>query len=129
MGNFVQTKIGKFIHDGVEKKFLIKIPFYKMVKEVLTHVFGEGKFLACSVAAAEIFPQTEALALITAQHKDGRYTVFVPTAPNPTTGFVFCLPKERVRILPDVTKEMMFRAVIACGMGSEDMLSTLPKNK
>ena len=128
VGNFVQTRFGKFLHDEVEKKLLIKIPFYRMVKEILTHVFGEGKFLSCPVAIAEIFPGTEAIALVTAEHTDGRYTVFVPTAPNPTTGFVFCLPRDRVRILPGVTKETMFRTVIACGMGSEELLNRVQKN-
>lgn len=124
VGNFVQTRIGKFIHEELEQNFLMKIPFYGTVKEVFAQVFGEGKFFACPVAIAEVFPETFGTVLITDEHDD-MYTVFMPTAPNPTTGFLFHIPKNRVRIVPDTSKEVMFRTVISCGMGSRDILKKL----
>ncbi|MBI2109236.1 MAG: DUF502 domain-containing protein [Parcubacteria group bacterium] len=121
VGNFVRTWLGEHIHKKVEKI----IPLYKTIKAVLTSILGEGKFLACPVVVAQLFSEVSALGLITATHSDGRYSIFVPTAPNPTTGFLFILPKERVQIIPGATKEMLFQAVIACGLGSEDLLRRL----
>lgn len=120
IGNFIRTWAGEFIHKKTEKI----LPLYKTVKEILSHVFGEGKLLSCKVVIAEILPGTKMTGLITAEHET-MYTIFVPTAPNPTTGFIFHVPKERVHILSGVTKEEMFRTIVACGMGSEELLKRL----
>ena len=58
---------------------------------------------------------------ITDEHPDGSYTVFVPTAPNPTTGFVFHLKAGRVHPV-SVGVDEAFRSIIACGAGSGRIL-------
>ncbi len=47
---------------------------------------------------------------------DGRVVVFIPTAPNITTGFVVELAREDVRELDESTEDALIR-IISCGFG------------
>ena len=53
---------------------------------------------------------------------DAMYSVFMPTTPNPTSGFLFFLHKEEVTIL-DLTVEEAAKLVISAGLVSPDRLS------
>lgn len=64
-------------------------------------------------------------AIVTAKHVNGDYTVYVPTAPIPTSGFVYHLAAECVDLLPHVGVEEAMRTVIACGSGSQ-VISEIP---
>jgi uncharacterized membrane protein len=61
-------------------------------------------------------------AFITDTHQNGRYTVFVPTGPNPTSGLIFHIPQEYVHPV-GVSVEAAMRSVIGCGAGSADLLN------
>jgi uncharacterized membrane protein len=52
---------------------------------------------------------------------DAMYSVFMPTTPNPTSGFLFFLHKEEVTIL-DLTVEEAAKLVISAGLVSPDRL-------
>lgn len=41
-------------------------------------------------------------------------TVFVPTAPNPTTGILFLLPREQVTLIP-LPPEKALKFIVSCG--------------
>ena len=83
---------------------------------------GKKKSPFSSVALVQVFGnETLMTAFITDTHDSGRYTVFVPTGPNPTTGFVFHLPKKSVHPIR-VTVEEAFRSVIGCGAGSTNII-------
>lgn len=58
---------------------------------------------------------------------DGIYTVFVPTAPNPTNGFVFHMPANQVELL-NVETDKALRSIIAIGVGSQDVLNAPRKS-
>jgi uncharacterized membrane protein len=60
-------------------------------------------------------------AFITDNHADDRFTVFVPTGPNPTTGFIFHLRREFVHPV-NVPIEEALRSVISCGAGSTNLI-------
>ncbi|MFC6980157.1 hypothetical protein [Microbulbifer taiwanensis] len=60
---------------------------------------------------------------MTSQHANGDFTVYVPTAPVPTSGFVFHVPAECVEILPNVTVEAAMKSIVACGSGSGALLA------
>jgi uncharacterized membrane protein len=49
------------------------------------------------------------------------YSLFMPTTPNPTSGFLFFLHKEDVTIL-DLTIEEAAKLVISAGLVSPDRL-------
>ena len=54
------------------------------------------------------------------EHENGNYTIFVPTAPNPTNGFVFYLESHQVQLV-DVKPEDAIRMIIGIGTGASKM--------
>jgi uncharacterized membrane protein len=62
------------------------------------------------------------IAIVTARHADGSFTVYVPTAPLPTQGFVYHLRPEVVELHPEIGFEAAMRVVLACGSGAADLL-------
>ena len=59
---------------------------------------------------------------ITDQINEELYTIFVPTAPNPTNGNIYHVPRELLTFLPTTTQDAM-RTVMGMGTGTADMLS------
>jgi len=52
----------------------------------------------------------------TDEYPDGRYSVFVPTGPNPTTGFISPELSESVHT-GNVSVEEAIRSMISCSAG------------
>jgi uncharacterized membrane protein len=61
---------------------------------------------------------------VTDIHENGLYTIFVPTGPNPTTGFIFHLEEAYVQKIDTPVEEAM-RSIISCGAGSECLIKNL----
>ena len=51
-------------------------------------------------------------------------TVFVPTGPNPTSGNIYHLSKDRV-MKTGATVDNGMKSIISCGAGSAELFSTL----
>ena len=132
VGSFIQTRFGKFFHEELEQNIFGKIPGYKMLKGAVVQIFnliGGKKFSGCPVALVDIFPGISTTAFITEDHENGRYTIFIPTAPNPVTGFI-CHPlKENVKIIQGVTIQDGFQTILACGIGSKNFFTALKKQE
>ena len=65
------------------------------------------------------------------RHPDGKYTVFVPCGPNPTTGYIFHMQQQYVHPVK-VPVEAALRSVISCGVGSKlllDAFHQIPEGK
>ncbi len=54
--------------------------------------------------------------------------IFLPTTPNPTSGFLLFLPKEDVKIL-DMTVEEGARLVISAGLTNEEKSNLMPASE
>lgn len=123
MGLFVKTRLGKAIWHGIENEWLSKLPMYSIIKETVQQFTGAKKLPFSKVVQVDVF-NTGVLqtGFITEEHDSGAYTVFVPTAPNPTNGFVFHLPAERVTHLPDAPSEVAIRSIISIGAGSKKVV-------
>ena len=129
VGSLVQTGIGKWLHRHFDD-YLVKLaPGYRMIKDIINQFFGskdDSPFAQGVVARARIYgpaSDAEVTALITSRHPDGRYTVFVPTGPNPTSGMMFHLPAELVEPLPDIKVDEAMRTIISCGAGSAELFN------
>ncbi|ABC27399.1 uncharacterized conserved protein [Hahella chejuensis KCTC 2396] len=129
VGSLTATSIGRFLHSRFDGHLRRIAPGYQMVKEIVTQLLGDKKnspFRSGAVAEVKIFgpsTPTTVTAIVTSTHDDGRYTVFVPTGPNPTTGFVFHVPGEAVTLRPDIKVEAAIRTIISCGAGSAALLA------
>ena len=127
-GLFVRTKLGLMIYMGFENSFLSKAPGYRMIKETVNQLLGKKTSPFSSVALVQIFEnETLVTAFITDRHDNGKVTVFVPTGPNPTTGFIYHLDKKYVHPV-DIAVEDAMRSVISCGAGSEKLMKGIRNN-
>ena len=125
VGLFIRTRIGRWIYGALENSLLSKAPGYKMVKETVNQFLGKKESPFSSVALVQIFENdTKVTAFITDRHDDGTITVFVPTGPNPTSGFIYHLDQKYVHPV-EVSVEDAMRSVISCGAGSDALVKGL----
>jgi uncharacterized membrane protein len=122
VGVVIKTKVGQFIQHNLEKRILQMAPGYPTIKSVVMQFIGKEKSPFSSVALVQVFGNEILMtAFITDTHESGRYTVFVPTGPNPTSGLIFHIPKKYVHPVKVSVEEAM-RSVIGCGAGSSNLL-------
>ena len=127
VGLFVRTRMGRWIYSALENSLLSKAPGYKMVKETVNQFLGKKESPFSSVVLVRIFENdTKVTAFITDKHDDGTITVFVPTGPNPTSGFIYHLDSQYVHPV-EVSVEDAMRSVISCGAGSDALIKGLKK--
>lgn len=127
VGVVVRTKIGNFLHRKFDKTLQRLAPGYRMIREVVTQVFGakdSSPFTNGMVARVKLFGSdcpTEITALVTDRHEDGSFTIFMPTGPNPTSGNIYHVGARQVRLCPDIKLDSAMRTIIACGAGSAEI--------
>lgn len=127
VGTLVSTKMGRWTHGFFEKHLERFAPGYRMVKEIVNQFLGEkdsSPFSQGQVARVKLFGphiETTVTALVTSQHEDGLFTVFIPTGPNPTSGMIYHLPADQVELLPNIKVDSAMRTIISCGAGSNDL--------
>lgn len=122
IGVGIRTRWGLSTHHSFEDNVLRYAPGYSLIKETVMIFLGRKTPPFSKVALVRIFAtQTLMTALVTDEHPDGSITVFVPTAPNPTSGNIYHLRPENV-FLVDVPVEEAIRSILGCGAGSTRML-------
>lgn len=122
LGAAVKTQVGRSIYDNLEEAILKRAPGYTFVKETILLFFGRKTPPFSHVALVRVFSNdTMMTAFVTDEHPDGSYTVFVPTAPNPTSGNIFHLNGEDVYPM-EITVESGLRTILSCGLGSTTMV-------
>jgi len=129
IGLVVKTKIGKFIYRVIEKRILKVAPGYSLFKETIKQFLGQEKTPFSSVALVRVFENSTLMTgFVTDEHPDGRYTVFVPSGLNPTSGIIYHLEKEYVHLV-DASVEDTMRSIISCGAGSENLITNYLKGE
>ncbi|MBX7491396.1 DUF502 domain-containing protein [Helicobacter turcicus] len=86
---------------------------YSGIKEVLNIFSGKNKDGYLGVAYVDV-GDIELVGFIT-KEEENMLWVFVPTTPNPTSGFVLRISKEKVRI-SDLTVSEGFKKIISLGV-------------
>jgi uncharacterized membrane protein len=127
LGIVVRTRVGRFFQENLEDHLLNIAPGYRIIKETVMQLLGRKKSPFSSVALVKMY-ESDALmtAFITDEYLSGWKTVFIPTGPNPTTGYVVHLPSERVYPV-NIRAEVALRSVIACGSGSQPLIEAAAK--
>ena len=116
VGLMVQTRLGKGIVDVIEAELLSRLPLYGVIKETVLQFSGAKRMPFSQVVVVEAFG-TKMYGFIADEHSNGKYTVFVPTAPNPTNGFIFYMDPSQVEIV-NVKPEEAIRMIIGIGTGA-----------
>lgn len=132
--NFIGRRLVGFIDRGLQRVPLFG-GTYGLIKQVFESVFAQG---ADSFNRAILIeyprPGIWAIAFVTASHvpiagTQGQelVSVFVPTTPNPTSGFYLLVDKKLVREL-DLPVQQAFKLVITMGIAKDpELLTTTAK--
>lgn len=118
---------------GLGESIVLRIPFIKTLymasKQVIATFFVPSDHTPFKRVVLIDYPMegTKALAFTTGKsvlRKDGQtYTnVFVPTTPNPTSGFMLMLPEEKITTL-DISIEEGIKFVVSAGIIVPEKLS------
>ena len=122
IGLFVKTQLGIFSYKYFEDNFLKRIPFYKIIKETIIQLFGTKKSLFRGVALVDLFGNGNLVtAFITDEHNNGMVTVFVPSGPAPTAGFVYHIKPENITKITYPLDHAM-RTIVSLGVGSKNII-------
>lgn len=129
VGLIIKTRFGQFSFEYLENKFLFRIPLYKIIKDTTLQLLGSNKTLFKGVALVKIFgSETRMTAFITEEHDDGSFTVFVPSGPAPTAGFIYHLPKHCVQKI-DYPSDRAMKTIFSLGAGSKELFQNAEKEK
>ena len=123
LGLLITTVLGNKLFS-IGEKILTRIPLintvYNTIKQ-LTHAFsGTGTKTFRKVVYIE-YPRKDAwtLAFVTGSSENGEgvefYHLFVPTTPNPTSGFFLMIPQKDT-VPSDISVETGLKAIISGGL-------------
>lgn len=125
VGLIVQTRLGKYFFHVLEERLLKKIPLYRIIKETVIQLFGGEKIIFKSVALIRPFGnETMITAFVTDESPNGYTTVFVPSAPAPTGGYIYHIKNEFV-IKVDFPIEQAMKTVLSLGAGSKEFINKI----
>lgn len=117
LGLMVRTRFGSRFFDRIEQQYLYKLPLYSILRETIRQFTGSSKTPFSQVVLVDVFnSSTKMLGFITEELANDELAVFVPTGPNPTNGFIFILPRDKVELVNIRTEDAM-RIVIGLGVG------------
>jgi uncharacterized membrane protein len=127
VGVFIRTRAGQATRERIEKSLFERIPGYAMFRSLSQQLAGNCEENVWKPALAEI---EEALvpAFIIEEFDDGRFTVFVPSAPSPLSGSVYILTPERVHPV-DVPFTHAIRSLARWGSGSKELVAAMKGRK
>ncbi len=124
VGLFTANFVGRRVLAGIEQLF-DRLPFVKSIYRLLKQVaelFSSNQKQQFQRVALVKFPNsdTRVVAFVTNTFRDTRtgvetVSVFMPTTPNPTTGFLFIMPRSEV-IEVDWNVEDAIKAIISGGI-------------
>ena len=129
LGLIVSNVIGKKIYNFFEK-ILNKIPFintvYSSIKQIISTFSSSNKDNFKKVVLVE-YPKKDlwTLAMVTGESKNNKnelfYNIFVPTTPNPTSGYLLFVKKENT-VDTKLTIEEALKIIISGGLVSPESL-------
>lgn len=130
VGHFTATAWGTFVHQFLEK-YISKIPFYTIVKDVIKQLFSGGINFKTVVEARPWGGDGAIVIGYLSGEVDyynseddvvKHYIIYVPSSPNPSNGQVYTLEASKCRILDGVTPADASRGIMSLGTGLSDVL-------
>jgi uncharacterized membrane protein len=131
IGLAVKTQFGTSIISWVEEQAFARLPLYTTIKDTVQQLFGKEKTAFSQIVLIEPFGKgSKMMGFVTDESNDGLITVFTPTAPNPTNGYVFIVDKQDVEYI-NGKSDVAMRNIISLGAGMSKMIekSRLTKEK
>ena len=127
IGAVARMPAGQAARQRIEKSIFGRIPGYELFRSLTEQLTGSSQEQVWKPALAEI---EEALvpAFIIEALEDGRFTVFVPSAPTPISGSIYILTPERVHPV-DVPFTHAIRSLSRWGFGSKELVAAMKDQK
>jgi uncharacterized membrane protein len=126
IGLVIRTRYFRFLNRA-EDRYLIKIPGYKLAKETVQQFFGKNRSFFKEVVLVDIFNTGVLMTGFITDDQGDIISVFVPTGPNPTSGLIYHLPKERVT-KTSAAVDLAMKTIISCGAGSGEVFASRTNN-
>ena len=123
IGLVVRTRFYSFMSKA-EDRYLQKIPGYKLAKETVQQFFGKNRSFFREVVLVDIFNSGALMTGFITDDQGEVVTVFVPTGPNPTSGNIYHLHKDRVQ-KTGASVDSGMKSIISCGAGSAELFASL----
>lgn len=127
IGLIVRTRLSVFLNKA-EDRYLLKIPGYKLAKDTVQQFFGKNRSFFREVVLVDIFNSGALMTGFITDDQGEIITVFVPTGPNPTSGNIYHLQKDRVR-KTGASVDNGMKSIISCGAGSAELFNTPEQKK
>lgn len=124
IGLFIQTRVGNFLRNVLEEKYLSRIPGYKTAKDIVMQFFGGNRSFFSEVVLVDIFNSGTLMTGFITDNQGEVITVFVPTGPNPTSGNIYHVKREKV-FHTKASVDAGMKSIISCGSGSAELFSKL----
>ncbi len=122
IGLMIRTRLSRFLNKA-EDRYFLKIPGYKLAKETVQQFFGKNRSFFKEVVLVDIFNTGALMTGFITDDQGDIISVFVPTGPNPTSGNIYHLQKDRVtRTTAPVDVGM--KTIISCGAGSAEVFAS-----
>lgn len=122
IGLVVRTRLRAFL-NRFEDRYLVKVPGYKLVKETVQQFFGKNRSFFKEVVLVDIFNSGALMTGFITDDQGEIITVFVPTGPNPTSGNIYHLQKDRV-LKTGASVDNGMKTIISCGAGSTEIFES-----
>jgi len=116
VGVLIKTRIGGFFHGRIDA-LLHNIPGYRIIKETVGQLIGNNSTPFSRVALVRPTKNGPLMTGFVTDEQADLYTIFIPTGPNPTSGFIIHVEKSLVEIT-GAPADRAIRTVISCGAGS-----------
>lgn len=127
IGIVVRTRMAVFLNKA-EDRYLLKIPGYKLAKETVQQFFGKNKSFFREVVLVDIFNSGTLMTGFITDDQGEIITVFVPTGPNPTSGNIYHLHKNRV-LKTKASVDNGMKSIISCGAGSAEIFASIEEGQ
>jgi uncharacterized membrane protein len=114
--------LGRTSFRYIEAKWLERLPAYGTIRDIVQQFTGARKTPFHTVVLVDAFGTGVEMMGFVTDEDENNCTLFVPTAPNPTNGYVFVVPKTQVK-QTNAKAEEAIRSVVGLGVGSLNILS------
>jgi uncharacterized membrane protein len=125
IGLIIRSRLFRFLNRA-EDRYLVKIPGYKLAKETVQQFFGKNRSFFKEVVLVDIFNSGALMTGFITDDQGDIISVFVPTGPNPTSGNIYHLGKERVT-KTGAPVDLGMKTIISCGAGSAEVFASAEK--
>jgi len=122
IGLIVRTRLSRFLNKA-EDRYFLKIPGYKLAKETVQQFFGKNRSFFKEVVLVDIFNSGALMTGFITDDQGDIISVFVPTGPNPTSGNIYHLQKDRVT-RTSAPVDLGMKTIISCGAGSAEVFAS-----